>query len=131
MKQSPEYQIYRAIALYMGYTYPGVIYRFDMAGNNLSRAAAGKNKAIQYHPAEGYPDLAIYFGGTAIFLEIKADGVRIHKKDGHPASDHINNQIKWLHRIREAGFEASFAIGFDNAQTLIDSFMSRNGWKKR
>ena len=124
MKANREYQICKDIALYMKLQYPDVIYRFDMAGLNLSMAQAGMNKAIQC--GKGWPDLFIaeairpYKG---LFIEIKKEGIKLLKKDLTYATPHIQEQWDMLFKLRLKGYAANFAIGFDEVKDLIDDYL--------
>jgi hypothetical protein len=134
MRNDKEYQLSKAIATYLKYQYPGVLYHFDYAGLGLSKAQSGKMKAIQGD--RGYPDLfiikvsyknpdthsGIYHG---LFIELKADGEKIYKMDGKtPVSEHITEQIKMIERLNKEGYYASFAIGLDNTKKLIDWYLN-------
>lgn len=121
-----EHDIYKMIADYLRYQYPTVIYRFDLAADlKLTMGQASKHKRLQRY--RGYPDLFIAepkgkYGG--LFLEIKKDGVRIFKKDGTLVSDeHIREQFDMLADLRQRGYAAEFAIGFEGAKKLIDDYL--------
>ena len=126
-----EHDIYKMIADYLRYQYPTVIYRFDLAADlKLTMGQASKHKRLQRY--RGYPDLFIaepvsrgfpnvYHG---LYLEIKKDGVRIFKQDGTLVADeHIREQFDMLADLRQRGYAAEFAIGFDGAKKLIDDYM--------
>ena len=120
-----EYSVYLALSQYLRLQYPLVLYRFDLAGNNLSKAAAGKDRAIQ--KSRGYPDLFIMEprGGFAgLFIEVKAAGVKISKRDGTFASPHILKQTGYLLRLTQRGYSAEFGVGFDACKKLIDEYLS-------
>jgi hypothetical protein len=87
MRNNREYQICKNIAIYMRQQYPDVIFHFDLAGLNLSKAQAGMMKAIQ--GGRGWPDLFIAeirtifreedelpFGTQyhGLFIEVKKEG---------------------------------------------------------
>lgn len=125
MRTNREYLIYRSIASYLCYVYPDVMFRFDMAGLNLSKAQAGMNKAIQ--KLKGWPDLMIlesrggYYG---LFIEIKPEGTDLYKRDGTPKTPHIAEQMECADKLRRKGYKAMFAVGFDEAQVIIDSYLT-------
>lgn len=122
---TPEYNLYRQIAYYMKLQYPHVLYRFDMAGLNLSKAQAGMNKAIQF--SKGYPDLTILEkrnGFGACFIEIKPEGTKLYKLNGEPSSPHIAEQLNYLLELRKRGYCIAFGVGFDNVKTLIDNYLN-------
>jgi hypothetical protein len=124
MRNNREYQICKDIAIYMRLQYPDVIYRFDMAGLNLSMAQAGMNKAIQC--GKGWPDLFIaearrpYIG---CFIEIKAEDAKLLKRDGSYATPHLAEQSVMLFRLRKKNYYAVFAIGFNQVKTEIDNYL--------
>lgn len=83
MRNNQEYTLYKQLATYLRYQYRNILYHFDPTGLNLSKAQSGMLKAIQNH--RGYPDLVIYEprnGYHGLFIELKRDGERIHKRDG-------------------------------------------------
>jgi hypothetical protein len=122
----PEYLVAKNVAYYLRMQYPKVIFHFDPTGNKLTKAQAGMMKAIQ--GGAGFPDLFIceprgnYSG---LFLELKAEGVKIKKGDGVSyASDHVRSQADMLERLRAKGYYACFAVGFDEARNFIDAYMN-------
>ena len=126
MANKPEYYVAMAVSQYLKVKYPNVIFRFDQAGYNLSIAQAGMNKAIQMREFK-YPDLFIakpnkrYAG---MYLEIKKDGENLYKKDGKTyKTDHLLGQRQAMGKLIDAGYFASFAIGFDQAKSIIDNYM--------
>lgn len=128
MKQNEEYNLALAVSKYLRLQYPGVIFRFDMAGLNLSKAQAGMAKAIQHDRA--YPDLFILkpkmFSGIqwhGMFLELKKEGTKIHKKDGTFSTPHIAEQYEMLRKLNNEGYLASFAVGFNSAKVQIDNYL--------
>jgi hypothetical protein len=133
MRNNREYQICKDIAIYMRLQYPNVIFHFDLAGLNLSRAQAGMMKAIQ--GGRGWPDLFIAevrtfedeFGSVRIssglFIEVKKEGTIIWKTKGGPKSDHIKEQIDCLNYLTEQGYTADFGIGFDDCKNMIDEYL--------
>jgi len=133
MRANKEYIICKQIATYMRLQYPDVMFHFDLAGLNLSKAQAGMMKAIQ--GGRGWPDFFIarpkideneygeemyYYG---LFLEIKVDGTKLWKAKGGPVNDHIKEQIDCLNKLNEKGYMAEFAIGFNDAKKQIDDYL--------
>ena len=120
-----EYEIYAAIAKYMKLKYPGVLFRFDAAGLNLSRTQAGKNKAIQGD--RGWPDFFLAKackGYHGLVLEIKVEGKKLFKKDGVThVDDHVAEQIKMIDRLIDAGYKVGFVFGTDHAILVIDQYL--------
>ena len=129
-----EHQIYESIAMYLLMQYPGVIYRFDLAADmKLTPGQARKHKRL--HPYRGFPDLVIFepmprcidggwdYEWHGLFLELKKDGVRLKKKSGEWASEHIAEQASVLKCLQDKGYKADFAIGYDQAIQKIDEYL--------
>jgi hypothetical protein len=122
----PEYTLCLQVSTYLKYQYPNVIFHFDLTGLSLTKTQAGQNKAIQN--GSGYPDLFIavpkhQFSG--LFIELKAEGVRLNKMNGEFASEHIERQFNYLRKLRDNGYEACFAIGFNQAKEIIDNYLRK------
>jgi hypothetical protein len=140
MRNNREYVICKDIALYMRLQYPTVMYRFDMAGLNLSIAQAGMNKGIQY--GKGWPDMFIakpqellegsgdesqfnlYYG---LFIEIKKEGTKLYKTSDNSkcATPHLQEQLDTMKLLRKRGYMAEFACGFDESKILIDKYLQK------
>lgn len=96
-----------------------------MSGVKLTKLQA--IRAAKLRSSKSFPDLAIYeprdsFSG--LFIELKADGVRILKKDGKTyANEHIEEQHKMLQKLLLKGYFAVFAVGFEAAKQVIDEYL--------
>lgn len=124
--KKPEYELSKAISIYLKMQYPDVLFHFDLAGLNLSRAQAGMNKAIQ--KARGYPDLHILDGRgqyKGLFIELKKGGFNIKKKDGNFVNDHVREQAEMLILLRMKGYRAEFGIGFEQTKKIIDDYFGK------
>ena len=122
------------VADYLRLQYPDVIFRSDFgAGIKLTIGQAAK-QARQNGGIKGYPDMFIaapVFDPDdescvvcGLFLELKVKGTRLKKKNGEWANDHIAEQAKMMDRLNKLGYFAAFAVGFDEAKELIDSYLS-------
>lgn len=58
-----------------------------------------------------------------LFLELKKEGTRLKRKDGSWANEHIAEQSEALESLRQRGYCAEFAIGFDEAKKIIDEYL--------
>jgi hypothetical protein len=124
MRNDREYQICQAIAMYLRYQFPKVIYHFDYAGLNLSKAQSGKMKAIQGN--KGYPDLFIASPRSfwhGLFIEIKVEGTKLLNKSLQPATPHLTEQFEMIQALREKGYRAEFGVGFDECRKIIDEYL--------
>lgn len=70
---------------------------------------------------DGMDYYAMMYAG--LFLELKRDGTRLKKKSGEWANEHIAEQAELLHILRQKGFSAEFAVGFDEAKKIIDEYL--------
>ena len=128
MRSQKEYNTCKAIAQYLRLQYPNVIFHFDLAGLNLSRAQAGMTKAIQ--GGKGWPDLFIAEPGQkfkyhGLFLEIKTEDTKLlNKMRSGYATQHLFDQAMFIDRLQKKGYKAEFACGFDEAKTIIDNYLS-------
>lgn len=80
------------------------------------RLASAFSKTVDMR---GY-SLATYNG---LFIELKKEGTRLKKKNGEWASEHIAEQAEILRKLADRGYEAQFAVGFDEAIELIDKYL--------
>jgi hypothetical protein len=126
MSYKPEYILCRQIAYYLRAQYPNVIFHFDLAGLNLSKAQAGMMKGIQGR--RGWPDLFIaeprgIFKG--LFIELKAEDVKVYNKASLPRTPHLQEQEDCLFALEDREYSAKFGVGFDEVKSLIDEYLSQ------
>jgi hypothetical protein len=120
-----EKSLHRAVCDYLRYQYPGVLFNSDLSGSmKLSMHQAVQLKSLRNK--RGYPDLMIYeprgiYHG--LFIELKKEGERLYKKNGQPASPHIEEQIGCLLELRMRNYKAEFAVGFEMAKEFIDNYL--------
>ena len=127
-----EAQLQIAVAEYITTKYPKVLFHSDFgSGVKLTPGQARVNKA-QNAGRRGWPDVFIaqpivsYSGEVrypGLFLELKADGVRLRKKDGSWASQHIAEQAEILLKLQKNDYCAVFAVGLDQAIRAIDMYL--------
>ena len=121
-----EKQVRRQVCLWIKAQYPHLIFKSDTtSGMKLSIGQAMQNKMLQSE--RGYPDLFIaepraeYHG---LFIELKKDD-SIYKKDGTLRENiHVKEQDLVLDKLREKGYYATFACGFENARNIIRYYLS-------
>lgn len=120
-----EEKIQIRLCEYVRVKYPHVIFECDLAsGTKLTIGQAVKAKAMRSN--RGMPDFRIFHksgGYNGLFLELKKEGEKLHKKDESYASDHIKEQAFVIHRLQTQGYEAMFAIGFKEACEIVDDYM--------
>ncbi|WP_156424553.1 hypothetical protein [Arthrobacter sp. EpRS71] len=58
-------------------------------------------------------------------MELKREGTVIYKQDGTLRKDeHLEEQAIMLQRLRDRGYKAEFAVGFQEARKLIDEYLT-------
>ncbi len=87
-----------------------------------------KTKYLGLH--RGIPDLFIPVSNNkyhGLFIELKADGVTVYKKNGDlRKSEHLEIQNDYHERLISNGYGAMFCIGFDHAKKVIDWYLRKN-----
>jgi len=125
MKQhtkTSESAIHAQICAYIKLQFPNVIFTSEASGIRLTIGQAKKMKGLR--SGSGLPDLWIAEprgGYHGLFIELKAEGVT--KKDGTYKTPHVAEQAEVLTRLNEKGYFTSFAVGFDHAKVLIETYM--------
>ncbi len=67
-----------------------------------------------YDPRHGFSGLAV---------ELKATGETVYNKNGSIRADKVD-QEKFLQDLRDRGWKATFAVGFDEAHKIISEYYS-------
>lgn len=130
-----ELEVQIQVADYLRLRYPDVLFHSDYgSGLRLTPGQAIKQKRLQGGRRSwpdmfiGEPkltmqdDMPIYMHG--LFIELKKAGTRIYRKDGRLVSDaHIREQFDMLEQLRQRGYMAEFACGFDEARKIIDEYL--------
>lgn len=132
MKQ--ELIVHTAICKYIAMQYPGVIFTTESSGLRLSIGMAriiSKLRSCDSLPdlwimePKQNNDLSIFCG---LFIEVKATPEDYLTKNGKlRTGEHIQNQAKILSLLREKGYAAHFAGGFDEGKKIIDEYMGLEG----
>lgn len=73
------------------------------------------------------PDNELYHIYNGLYLELKAEDNSPFKKDGTLKKDqHLEEQNEVLNQLREKGYAAYFAVGFEQAKQIIDDYLGEN-----
>lgn len=137
-----EASVHYQVAQYLKLQYPDVIFRTDFsAGVKMTMGQAIKHKTLQ--SGRAYPDLFVAkviksdgIGGklsitspdagySGLFLELKRPGTRLRTKTGRWATEHIAEQAEILEKLRQEGYKAEFAVGFEEAKAIIDEYLKK------
>ena len=119
-----ESEMQTAVCNYIRLQYPGTVFISEAAGEYRGWRAA--KTAKQQRSSRGLPDLIVLAarnGYHGLCIELKADGERVFKEDGTPASTHIAEQQAVLDGLEAGGYWAGFVVGFDMAKDVIDNYM--------
>jgi hypothetical protein len=94
---------------------------FELLGKADNAKVGGKTKfkrlIVQRVDIQNYD---YHFG---LFIELKKEGTRLKKKDGTWATEHIAEQAAVLEELRKRGYAAEFAVGFEHAKGIIDTYL--------
>lgn len=77
-----------------------------------------RSKEFADHRRHGYWDV-----NHGLFLELKKEGTRLKKKNGDWATEHIAEQSGVLEDLSKRGYQAAFAVGFEQAKKIIDEYL--------
>ena len=130
-----EAELQEQVADYLRLQYPEAIFRSDFGSGTKLTWAQAKRQKRQNGGRRAWPDMLIaeprlvvtddmpdYMHG--LFIELKRPGVKLYKKNGELVADqHIREQAEMLQRLRQRGYKAEFACGFDEAKKLIDEYL--------
>jgi hypothetical protein len=121
MKKEESLQL--AVCNYLRYQYPDVIFTCDLSsGMKLSIGQAVK--AQKMRSSKGMPDLMIFeprgeYHG--LFIELKT--VSPYLKNGNiKTNQHLIEQNAIKCRLISKGYYATFGIGFDECEKIIDNY---------
>lgn len=137
-----EAQLQKMVCSYLKLQYRNAIFRSDTASGRWEYNNRHLHDKVALHSSKAWPDLFIYeprevtlkdgtkqmFYGLA--LELKKEGTTIivsrGERKGHLTSDpHIQEQFLMLKDLKSRGFYATFAVGFDEAQKIIDWYFGK------
>jgi len=125
-RQRQEESVHVAIATYLRTQYPNVLFTSESSGIRVPMHLAIMMK--KQRSTHKHPDMIILqpkgiFHG--LILEVKKDYSDVFLKDGSISKKaHIQEQNATLVLLRELGYCAMFACGFDDAKSKIDNYMS-------
>ena len=142
-----EETLHLRVCDYLRKNYPDVLFRTDFSsGMKMTPGQAAKHKKFQ--KSRAWPDLFItypQFDGwemkegnlivnlrkNGMFLELKAEGTRLYKKDGTLRKNkHIEEQAEMLRLLSRAGYRARFAVGYEDAIKQIHEYLGKPKQKK-
>lgn len=139
-----EAQLQEQVATYLRIQYPDVLFHSDFgSGIKLTMGQAMAQKR-QNGGRRAWPDMFIaqpkalvgseveiwgmpggekFRFACGLFLELKREGVRLVKQNGDYANKHIEEQANIIDQLRQRGYCAEFAVGFEQAKEIIDQYL--------
>ena len=131
-----ELELQAQVADYIRLKYPSALFHSDFgSGIKLTMGQAVKQKRLQ-GGRRAWPDVMVaetvlkhqegntYTAYSGLFIELKRPDVKIRKKNGElVANEHIREQAALLDELRNRGYKAEFACGFDEAKKIIDEYL--------
>lgn len=129
-----ERKISYDVADYLFNNYPDVEYRFDVAADVKLTIGQATIVSQKLRHKRGFHDLTIleprggYFG---LLIELKKDRSEVFRKDGKlkkkwnnkTQSDHNEEQMAHLRKMRDKGYYACYGWGLDHTIGIIDEYM--------
>lgn len=126
MKQQPEFQLQKAVCLWLSLEYSRVLFLSDtVAAITLTIPQQLRNKSIQkkdFHT----PDLLIFepnekYHGLFIELKVKSP----FKKDGTLLkNEHLEDQQRTIDDLNSKGYFACFSYSFEMTIDIINKYLS-------
>lgn len=119
-----EEQEQRQVFRYVQWQYPDIIFNADMGGVRVPIGLAKKMKSLGN--CRAFPDINIpeprgkYYG---LYIELKRTNTKLKKKNGDWVNDHVAEQADMLEKLRQRGYYAEFAIGFEHCKNIIDEYL--------
>lgn len=124
-RQKHEENIHVAIANYIKMQYPDVIFTSDSSGIRVAMHTAIQMK--KQRSVHKLPDLIILEprkGYHGLIIELKKNKSEYLLKNGSLSQKkHIQEQAATLDLLRNKGYFADFAGGFDDCKWLIDWYL--------
>lgn len=120
-----EKHLHLRVCDYLRLQYPDVLFRTDLGGIKLTMGQAALVKRMQ-GGKRSWPDIFIAEpcrGFAGLFIELK--NTQIFKVDGSlRKNEHVEEQARMLQSLAARGYLATFAVGFDEARSIIDEYLS-------
>lgn len=127
MVKQKEASLHQQVVEYLKWQHPKILFRTDFsAGIKMTIGQAVKHKALQ--KCKSWPDLHIAKpskGYAGLFLELKKEGTKITNRNGDYATPHLKEQAEVLADLKDLGYAACFAAGFNEAKKIIDDYLNK------
>lgn len=122
-----EAQVHQNVADYLKLQYRDILF-WSNAEDGRKRHVTDQARIKRLNSHRARPDIEVIAprsGFHGLFLELKKDNKQLFKADGKTyKNDHILEQSLMLLSLRQMGFVAEFAEGFDHAKQIIDEYLA-------
>lgn len=126
MANKVEESLQLGVCQYLRLQYPNVLFTSDASGVRLTMRQAVDMKNMKSE--KGWPDMFIAeprLGFHGLYIELKKQGEKLFKRDGVTyKNEHLEQQAEMISKLKQRGYCATFAIGFDDAKLVIDNYLS-------
>lgn len=124
-----EAQLQFAVVTFLQDNYPEVPFKCDTSAVKMTIGQARKMKMLGN--TKDWPDLFVarpMNGFHGLFIELKRDGTRMFKKHstGDLATEHLEEQLHMLIKLRAQGYMAIFSIGWKAAKKALVTYLEGN-----
>jgi hypothetical protein len=124
--KNDETKVQLDLSLYIKDNYPDIIFTSESSGIKLTMGQSIVAKRCR--SSRGLPDMWILEskkGFHGCLIELKKEGVAVYKKDGNIRSDkHLQEQEEMQFRLRNKGYYSAFAVGLEEAKSIVDWYLS-------
>lgn len=124
-----ESDVHLAVCKYIKLQFPKVLFLSDFAaGMKMTKGMAQRQAMLKSN--DSFPDLMILERDindkyNGLFLEFKRDHSALYTKSGqYLKSEHIENQLECLNKLRDRGYKAEFSCGVDESIAFIRSYLT-------
>jgi len=125
-----EESIQLAVCTYLKLQYPDVIFTCDLS-SGMKLTIGQSVKSAKMRSSRGLPDIMILeprgegeFRYSGLMIELKTEKAA-NKNGTVKQTDHTREQQEVLTRLEKKGYMAKFAIGFEQAKSIIDFYMAQ------
>lgn len=124
-KGTSERSIHKQLCEYVRIQYPKIRFYSSLDGEDMPAHQREAARLLMH--STGFPDFLLFYKGS-LAIEIKRHRTDLYMSSGKlKKTAHIKEQIGWLKYLKDNGWNATFACGFEECKSIIDTYIaSRN-----